>query len=580
VINPDRTVSRIDPDTGRHVATIDVNAATIAASKEGVWVVRGDDPLAVTRIDPGTNRVGQSIRVGAQGLSAVTVGAGYVWASAEGDGLVWRIEPGQDPVTRTINVGVGVTFIAYEEGAIWAANYIDGTVSRIDVATDGVESTPVGAVQGLAAGAGSAWVSTAGATSEGGLPESACGELLSHVRNPDVVVASDLLLQGPDGVGRRAMADAIRFVLEQRGFRAGRYTVGYRSCDDSTAQIGTFDKRRCAANANAYSRAEDLVAVIGPYNSSCAQIEIPILNRAPGGPLALISPSNTYGGLTRPGLPAPWGYRGEPDVFYPTGARNYLRVVPLDDMHGPAHALLAKQLGLQSVYVLHDGSGFWRGLLADPFRYAARRLGLDIAGSASFDPEARSYDAVVDKIARSGAEGVVLGGDLFAGGDRLVKALRARLGARFTIMAGFGFSGIPDVLEQVGSAARGVYVTTSDLSRSELDLSRAGERFIREFGADNAPGFVLEAAQAADLVLRAIARSDGTRSSVLEELKATRVKDGMLGSFRFDRNGDISPASVPILRITGSTPPEAGLPRDFQGAVIDRVVEIPPRLLR
>jgi hypothetical protein len=28
---------------------------------------------------------------------------------------------------------------------------------------------------------------------------------------------------------------------------------------------------------------------------------------------------------------------------------------------------------------------------------------------------------------------------------------------------------------------------------------------------------------------------------VLEELQASRVKDGLLGSFRFDRNGDISP---------------------------------------
>jgi hypothetical protein len=91
---------------------------------------------------------------------------------------------------------------------------------------------------------------------------------------------------------------------------------------------------------------------------------------------------------------------------------------------------------------------------------------------------------------------------------------------------------------------------------------------------------VLEAAQAAELVVRAIARSDGTRASVLEELKTTRVKNGLLGSFRFDRNGDVTPATVPIIRITGSTPPRAGLPSNLQGAVVDRVVEIPRRLVR
>ena len=141
-INPDRTVSRIDPASGRRVATIDVDAATIAAGREGVWFIGGEDTLSVTPIDPRTNRVGRSIRLGAQNLSAVAVGGGYVWASAEGDGLVWRIEPGPRPVSRTIDVGVGVTFLAYDDGAIWTANYSDGTVSRIDVKTDDVDATP------------------------------------------------------------------------------------------------------------------------------------------------------------------------------------------------------------------------------------------------------------------------------------------------------------------------------------------------------------------------------------------------------------------------------------------------------
>ena len=122
-------------------------------------------------------------------------------------------------------------------------------------------------------------------------------------------------------------------------------------------------------------------------------------------------------------------------------------------------------------------------------------------------------------------------------------------------------------------------MTTSDLPRAELDLSRAAERFDEEFGEADT-GFVLETAQAAELVVQAIARSDGTRASVLEELRASRVKEGLLGSFRFDRNGDVTPATVPIIRITGATPPQAGLPSNFQGAIIDRVVEVPRRLVR
>ena len=205
-------------------------------------------------------------------------------------------------------------------------------MSRIDVTTDDVDATPVGAVQGLAAGAGSAWVSTAGETSADGLPET-CGERLGGAAKPDVLIASDLPLQGDQGASARELADAIRLVLEQRDFRAGKFAVGYRSCDDSTAQKGFFDVRTCAANANAYARAKELVAVIGPYNSACAQIEIPILNRAPGGPLALISPSNTGPGLTRIRRAPALGLPGRAGRLLPD-RRAQLRPPPGAQRHG------------------------------------------------------------------------------------------------------------------------------------------------------------------------------------------------------------------------------------------------------
>ena len=61
---------------------------------------------------------------------------------------------------------------------------------------------------------------------------------------------------------------------------------------------------------------------------------------------------------------------------------------------------------------------------------------------------------------------------------------------------------------------------------------------------------MLEAAQAAELVLRAIAGSDGTRASVLARLRKSNVRGGILGDFRFDRNGDMTPGWVSILRFT------------------------------
>ena len=67
-----------------------------------------------------------------------------------------------------------------------------------------------------------------------------------------------------------------------------------------------------------------MIGVIGTFNSGCAEIEIPILNRAPDGPLGMVSPANTYVGLTHSG---PGTAAGEPDKYYPNGKRNYIRMV-------------------------------------------------------------------------------------------------------------------------------------------------------------------------------------------------------------------------------------------------------------
>jgi branched-chain amino acid transport system substrate-binding protein len=374
------------------------------------------------------------------------------------------------------------------------------------------------------------------------------------------------------------MADAIRFVLKDHGYRAGAFAVGYQSCDDSTAQTGDYELRKCAANANAYAGAADVVAVIGPFNSRCAQVEIPILNRAPHGSLAIVSASNTFPNLTRGGrlaLPPPVGVRGEPEAYYPSGERNYARVISRDDLEGVALAVVARRLGLNRVYLLYDkGEAGWVSW-TDPFRRTAARLGVGIAGPREY-AEVRAPRALASTVARSGADGVLLGG--LPRDGQVLRALRARLGKDVTIMAGNEFSDIPRLLEVAGAAARGLYVATTQLPADGFELTPAAVRFTREFGSAAYGDYVLQAAQAAEVVLAAIRRSDGTRASVLRQLHATRVENGLVGSFGFDRNGDMTPGKVAILRVTGATPPNLHLPPHFQGAVVDSLETVPAEL--
>ena len=578
-VNPDGSVSRLDPESGRLVTTIETKnlAWTIAAGDEGVWYLGFDGPTGVTEIDTRRNRQGRTIPVGASGLMGVAVGGGSVWAAADQDGVLWRIVPERSAIQRTIEVGRGATFVTFGDGAAWTGNYVDGTVARIDPRTNKITAkASVGAPQALAAGAGSGWASVAGETTNGALSKTVCGEVASGAGTPDVLIASDLPLQGPASADPRAMEDAIRHVIERRGFKAGEYTVGYQSCDVSTPQSGSFEFRKCAANASAYAHAEQLVAVIGPWSSFCGQVQIPITNRAPGGPLAMVSAISTHSGLTRGGPLAQEGRpgRGEPAIYYPTGVRSFSRLMAREDLQGVANAMLAKDLRLRRVYVLQD-PGF-RVEQSDPFRRTARRLGIQIAGVANFSDDSNP-DRLAERVARSGAHGVFIAGLGSYGGGRAVIALRERLGRRIKILAGDPFLPIASVLDFAGRAAHGLYFSATDVPPRAQPP--AGRRFARDTGTFDTPVFgLLPAGQTAELLLDAIARSDGTRASVLEELRGAKVEDGILGDFRIDRHGDITPARLAIFRITGATPPNAPVFPQYEGAVFDRVIEVPERL--
>ena len=171
----------------------------------------------------------------------------------------------------------------------------EGSVSR---------GMKVGALVGLAVllavvAAGCGGSSSKKATA---LPASACSDIYYQGSgSPQYLISSDLPLQGSGRTQTVQMTQAIQYILKQANFKAGKYTIGYQSCDDSTAQAGKWDSAKCSSNANDYANNNSVIGVIGTFNSGCAEIEIPVLNRAPNGPVGMISPANTYVGLTHKG---------------------------------------------------------------------------------------------------------------------------------------------------------------------------------------------------------------------------------------------------------------------------------------
>jgi branched-chain amino acid transport system substrate-binding protein len=420
---------------------------------------------------------------------------------------------------------------------------------RRGIILGGVVATLVLALLAAGCGGGSKKSSGGGGGGGGGgasaLPASSCQPIYYQGSGkPDFIVPSDLPLQGSGRTQTVEMTNAIRFVLKNAGFKAGKYKVGYQSCDDSTAQAGKWDSAKCSANANAYAQNKSVIGVIGTFNSGCAEIIIPILNRAPNGPLGMVSPANTYVGLTHAG---PGTAAGEPDKYYPNGKRNYIRMVAADDFQGAADALFMKQQGAQSVFILNDKEAYGLGVATDT-QNSAKKLGLKVAGFTAWDPKASSYEALATKIKQSGADWVYLGGLICENGAKLISDLKAGVpGAK--LMGPDGFSDFT----ANGASGVGMYITVAGVPPEKL--TGAGADFIKSFGdqiGKKPNPYSAYAAQSMAVVLDAIAKSDGTRASVTDNLLKTNVSDGILGTFSINSNGDVTRNPVTVYQQVGS----------------------------
>jgi branched-chain amino acid transport system substrate-binding protein len=571
VVNPSRTVSVIDPVHNSVIGTaMDVDAGAIALDRRGAWVV--DAGPAITRIDRDAV-VKQRIKVPAISLSSLVVSDGAAWAVDPYGGVLYRVELEGRNVVTTVRVGHGAESVAAGPGAIWVANPVAGVVLRIDPRRQRVAARlPFGNPPlGLAAAGNQVWVTVGGSPEATVSAASSCDKVFYGGSGaPDHVIVSDFPMQGPVSATTVPMAAAIRLALAQHRFRAGPYTIGYQACDDSTAQAGNYDLAKCVANARSYAANPLVIGVVGPHNSACTGAQLPILNSARGGPLAMVSPTNSEINLTHEYKDIPGGTGG----LYPTGVRNYARVYPANDVQAAAQAMLLKRQGRHRVFVVAAARDDYATSIAASFGHAARRLSLGIAGTAVWDDRRSSADALVSRIRRSRADAVVLAGLLnygFSAG--LVADLRSALGNQVALVGDDGFLPIPVLLRQTRGLARGMYITAAAAFPGNLPV--AGRDFLRRFAAAHpeqpTSGFTAYAAQAAEVLLAAIGNSDGTRRSVTAELLRVRVRDGVLGTFGFDAQGDPTRAIVTVFRVSPGGHID-GLPFDYQDSVVSALI--------
>ena len=354
-----------------------------------------------------------------------------------------------------------------------------------------------------------------------------------------VKIVSSLPMTGSSLGQTQTIVNAIKQALDESQSKAcnGAVTIQYEAWDDATAARGAWDPDQETQNANKAAADKSIVAYIGTFNSGAAKLSIPILNQA--GPLVMISPANTYPGLTKPGK----GEAGEPDKYYPSKARNYTRVVPADDLQGAVGANWAKQLGATKVYILDDQELYGKGL-ADVFEASAKKLGLQILGRDGIDGKAQDYRALMTKIKGLNPDLIYYGGITQNNAGQLVKDMRAA-GMTADKVKFMGPDGIFEqaFIDAAGKdAAEGVYVTFGGVPPAKLEgegkkwYDTYKSKFNAEPEAYAAYGY--EAAKVAVAAINKSCANPSDRKAIRDAVFATKDYKGVLGTWSFDENGD------------------------------------------
>ena len=414
----------------------------------------------------------------------------------------------------------------------------------------------VGALALIAAGCGGGGGGGGGGTTGGGgggggnvsaLPASSCGPLqYKGSGDPDYLIASDLPKQGGSRTQTVQMAKAIAYVLDQQDWKAGDFNIAYQDCDDSTAQLGKWDPDKCSANAHAYASNSKLLGVVGTFNSGCAAIAIPVLNQAPGGGLLLLSPANTYGCLTEPCA------GDEPEKYYPSGKRTYARVAPSDPNQGAVDAKFLQSKGVKRVSVLNDKEAYGLGV-AKNFAGAAKAAGMTVTGFTAYDPKQSNFKALFTTIKNQNPDAIFIGGLIDENSGQLINdkvsvlgpnVAKAGSGVMLMLPDGFTTDAVFDRAEGGTPNAKGSFFSVAGVGIDKY--AGAAKTFVDGFksqiGGKAVDPYAILGAQAAQVMLNAIEKSDGTRADVIDKVYATKVNNGLIGSFSFNKNGDLSGA--------------------------------------
>jgi branched-chain amino acid transport system substrate-binding protein len=352
----------------------------------------------------------------------------------------------------------------------------------------------------------------------------------------------ELPQQGSELAASQPIINGIKLAVKDAGGEAGGWKIDIPNSvvlDD--AKDGVHDPQTGAQNMTALVSNPNVVAVIGPLNSSVAKVQIPLSNAAG---LLQCSPANTNEGLTKPEFGALDIRKTNPTKI------NYVRVVTTDDNQGPAAArYVLEKLNQKTVYIIDSTDTFGKGI-ADNFQKYFEANGGTVVARDGAPKTTTDYTALLTAAKSKNPGAIYFGGVTADGGARILKtAVQLGLNVPFV-----GPDGIYD-----GSATTKdsfLNLTGDDAKLAVATAAAVGDfpgradfaaKFKKEYGSDPT-GYSATGYACAQVVLDALKRAGPSATDakdLREKLRAAAVDTSVtytsvIGQFKFDANGDTS----------------------------------------
>jgi branched-chain amino acid transport system substrate-binding protein len=374
-----------------------------------------------------------------------------------------------------------------------------------------------------------------------------------------LTIYSSLPLQGPTAGLSEQIVDGEKLALADAGGRAGPFKIEYVSLDDANPTTGQWEPGLTATNAKIAAQDTSTIAYLGELDSAATAVSLPFINAAG---ILQVSPGSPYVGLTS-SLDAG---QDEPERFYPSGKRTFVRLQPSDVVQAAAQVQLMRSLGVHKLYVLDDQDAF-QVPLADIVAGDAEKAGITVIAHDSLSTEANAvFSGEVVKIAGSGAQAVFLAGGEGKGTARLWRELN-RANPHLLLLSSGATVG-ESFPAQIGAAAPSTYLGTATLPIALYPPSARGvlRHYRKVFGREGGPS-ALYGYEAMTLVLDAI-RSAGARGNdrqtVIERVFATSNRNSVIGRYSIDAGGETSLSRYGVDRVLGGR------------TVFYRAIEVPP----